>query len=249
VRNGEQLKRRSFLDDWWVFRALTVADISGSADAGLGVMAQNPADGMLRLQIRHAASGAIARNYAPRAVFINDRRLNERDLRSIETRYGIVLSIGNFWYDRRSGLWGFKGGPALGIIAAQLDLGSRRLPEDASNGNTGVFFNGRELHQLELAFLQQVFGFFPAGRYYLNADGIGGLEGGEPLFDLGLDNGGQNAYMDAVRQWAGSSILGASGEFDTQGNWSVYSSYVGGVGGTPDGCIYTTFSDWAPPGC
>ena len=39
---------------------------------------------------------------------------------------------------------------------------------------------------------------------------------------------------------AGSRASGSgSGEWDGRGNWSSWSDYGGGVGGTADGCVYT----------
>jgi hypothetical protein len=65
------------------------------------------------------------------------------------------------------------------------------LREDASNGNTGVIVNGRELHQLDVAALQRCVQTIP-GRYWVHANGIGGYEGGPAMFDL-------NALCSAAR--------------------------------------------------
>lgn len=63
------------------------------------------------------------------------------------------------------------------------DLGGP-LPPDASRSHTGVFINGRQIHILELQALSQMFGWVRPGRYWLNAHGIGGYEGGPAQFNL-----------------------------------------------------------------
>jgi hypothetical protein len=64
-----------------------------------------------------------------------------------------------------------------------LQLGGP-LKADASKGNTGVFINGRQLPVVEVTYLQQL-GTVYKGRYWMNAQGVGGIEGGPAIFDLG----------------------------------------------------------------
>src|SRR5690348_8518305 len=108
------------------------------------------------------------------AVVVNGAALGDGDVRALEAWYGEVQP-GAYWYDTVSGLWGHVGGPADGQILAGLDLGGP-LRSDASNGHTGVFFNGRQLHDSEVAYLQRLFGRVPQGRYWLGPDGVGGVE-------------------------------------------------------------------------
>ncbi|MCP5432308.1 MAG: hypothetical protein H6923_03455 [Alphaproteobacteria bacterium] len=96
---------------------------------------------------------------------------------------------GRYWYDAASGLWGHEGQPTEGQIAAGLDLGGT-LAAGASGAGTSaphteVFFNGRELHPVEVQLLFELFGEAPRGRYWLDAALVGGREGGPPSFDLG----------------------------------------------------------------
>jgi hypothetical protein len=106
-------------------------------------------------------------------------RLTDPQVQALERQYGVQIQDGSYWYDRVCGAWGLEGGPTLGFALPGLDLGGR-LRADASNGNTGVFVNGRELHRLDVAALQQL-GPVYQGRYWLDAEGYCGFEG-EPAF-------------------------------------------------------------------
>ena len=100
-------------------------------------------------------------------------------LRAYEQRYQMRVVPGDYWYDRISGAWGVTGGPANGFTLPALEWGGT-LRADASNGNTGVFVNGRQLHQLDVLLLRQITAVIP-GRYWLNANGDYGFEGGPML--------------------------------------------------------------------
>ncbi len=121
---------------------------------------------------------------------------------------------GDYWYDRVSGLWGLRGGPTLGQLPPGLNLGGN-LRADASGGGTNVFINGRELHPTEVAYLQQVFGYVIPGRYWMNAQGIGGQEGGPPMFNL-------LAAAQAQSGGNGYTRRGLFGSTGSDGNCSYY---------------------------
>jgi hypothetical protein len=153
-----------------------------------------------------------------RTVIINRVRLSDEQLIQLEQRFGLRIADGSYWYDSVSGAWGREGGPTLGFTQPHMELGGA-LRADASNGNTGVFINGRELHQLDVAALRQLTPYVIPGRYWVDARGIGGYEGGPPIFDL-----------QALARAAG----GAQG-----GAWSYTSPYGGGsVGGDGQGFNY-----------
>jgi len=118
-----------------------------------------------------------------RAVFVNGARLPHTTLAALEAGYGRSIPDGLYWYDARSGLWGRHGGPALGQIHAGLNLGGR-LPPQASNGDTDVYVNGRRLPRAELSALEQLVGPVEPGRYWLDAAGNAGLEGGPVLVNV-----------------------------------------------------------------
>ena len=125
------------------------------------------------------AASAIAQTGS---VFINGAALDADKRRALEQAYGVPIQPGRYWYDAMSGVWGREGGPALGQIHPNLQLGPR-LRADASNGNTRVFVNGRELHTMDVLALRRCTPVIP-GRYWVLANGIGGYEGGPPTFNL-----------------------------------------------------------------
>ena len=117
------------------------------------------------------------------AVSVNGVVITQAQRTSLEQAYG-TIQHGRYWYDKVSGLWGQEGMPTIGQIMPGLDLGGP-LNADASRGDTKVFLNGRELTQAEVTTLQQLGPVLP-GRYWVNAQGIGGLEGGPPQFNLAV---------------------------------------------------------------
>ena len=118
-----------------------------------------------------------------RSVIINGVRLSDEQLLKLEQRFRLRVADGAYWYDGVSGAWGREGGPTVGFTEPHLELGGV-LRADASNGNTGVFINGRELHTQDVASLKQLTPYVLPGRYWVDARGIGGYESGPPIFDL-----------------------------------------------------------------
>lgn len=115
-------------------------------------------------------------------IRVNDIELGPDDGNALIQYYG-PIPAGEYWYDSLSGLWGISGGPGIGQIAPGLLLGGP-LQAGASGGGTGVFVNGREIHPSEYQSLLQRFGSVAPGRYWLNAQFIGGVEGGPASFNL-----------------------------------------------------------------
>ncbi|KAK8494651.1 hypothetical protein V6N13_032177 [Hibiscus sabdariffa] len=85
-------------------------------------------------------------------VSVNGHPLPERVVKKAEKMAGPIRP-GNYWYDFRAGFWGVLGGPCLGIIHPGIEEFSQRMPENCAGGTTGVFVNGRELHQKDLNLL------------------------------------------------------------------------------------------------
>jgi hypothetical protein len=125
-------------------------------------------------------------------VIINGRRLSDQEIETLARTFQVQVRDGNYWYDRMSGAWGQQGGPTAGFIMAGLNLGGP-LREDASNGDTGVFINGRQLHRVDVARLRKIGPVYP-GRCWMDAQGNIGLEG-QPAFG--------NVWVAAVQAFGG----------------------------------------------
>jgi hypothetical protein len=155
-------------------------------------------------------------------IFINGRQLTPNQIREIKSMYGVDPVPGRFWYDSRSGLYGYVGREALGYIRPGHNFGP--MPSSASNGNTGVFINGRQLNKLEVAYLRLIFGVVYTGRWWLdgNTGNIG--QEGNPMPIA-------NIYA-AIRQRQGAGQQG--------GNYSWRSGITGAYGGSSGGCSYVS---------
>lgn len=118
-----------------------------------------------------------------RQVFVNGVQLRDDQIKFLEEKYHATLPDGNYWYDRMCGAWGVMGGPVLCTLEPNHDIGGKLQP-GASNGNTGVFINGRELHYLDIALLQRVVPMIIPGRWWLDVYGNFGSENGPMLGNL-----------------------------------------------------------------
>jgi hypothetical protein len=118
-----------------------------------------------------------------RGVVVNEVAVTEADLARVEQAYRIRIPDANYWYDPVLGAWGAKGGPTMGLIAPNLPLGGP-LQANASNGNTGIVVNGRELPVPDVLALQQITGAIAPGRYFITAQGLAGYEGGPAQWNL-----------------------------------------------------------------
>ncbi len=120
---------------------------------------------------------------AQRQVVINRVRIPDDTVRLLETQFRAQVPDGRYWYDNRSGAWGMEGGATLGFTLPGLPLGGP-LPADISGRGTGVFINGREIHQLDLIGLVQLVGQVMPGRYWLDGEGNAGYEGYPAMANL-----------------------------------------------------------------
>jgi hypothetical protein len=167
---------------------------------------------------------AAAREPAPgkagkdRRLRINGRAL---DARHLETLARLERAVGRledreYWYDPVSGATGLWGGPALAFLPPGLELPGP-LPAEASGGGrgalTGVFVNGRELHPVDVAALQQLVGQVLPGRWWVDAQSNYGLEHGPALGNLGAiaaarRRAGQGGNSSWSKRYEGSSPSG-----------------------------------------
>ncbi len=158
-----------------------------------------------------------------RKVYFNRVQLSEQQLQSLESMLQTKVQDGKYWYDKMCGAWGVEGGPTAGFVYPGLELPGP-MPVNISGGGTGVFINGREVHQLDKKGLEQLFGSAPAGRYWLDAQGNMGPEGGMPVVNLVM------AIQQAQSRQGGGSVThgyggtGARGTLGSDGEGgSIYS--------------------------
>ena len=121
-----------------------------------------------------------------RHVRVNGVELDARGretLAQLEGRSGQRVPDGDYWYDPRSGAAGRWGGPVASVLPAGLALGGP-LPANASGGGTGIYINGRDIHPIDAQNLYALVGPVAPGRYWVDAQGNAGLEGGPALVNL-----------------------------------------------------------------
>lgn len=146
-------------------------------------------------------------------VFFNGNVLPQESLLQLRA-IGLSLPLASrCWYDPVSGWWGFEGEAATGQLPPGLALGGP-LQADASGGGTGAFVNGRELHPAEVRQLTMLFGAVPRIRFWMNAHGIGGPEGGPATFSLqAAAQARQRAHGGTLRRGTFGTTGGDGGSF------------------------------------
>ncbi|MEN7341572.1 MAG: hypothetical protein AAAFM81_01470 [Pseudomonadota bacterium] len=176
-------------------------------------------------------------------VLVNGKALTHQQVDSLTQMYGQVIP-GKYWYDPVSGLYGNIGGAPMGQLYPSMTIGGPLAANASGGGNgrlTGVFINGREIHPLEYMFYQQLFGTVWPGRYWMNAQGVGGFVGMPASFNV----------QAAMAQARASSQRGRG---NGGGNGSVYMPWIGGkpgtsVGKASDGCVYIVQGDYSAESC
>ncbi|KAM4098855.1 hypothetical protein ACJW30_07G110800 [Castanea mollissima] len=91
----------------------------------------------------------------PELVFVNGEALRQDQLFKLQNCKNPPKKLrpGHYWYDKVSGFWGKEGQKPSQIITCQLDVGGH-VKRNASNGNTKVLINNREITKEELWMLK-----------------------------------------------------------------------------------------------
>ncbi|XP_074275376.1 extra-large guanine nucleotide-binding protein 1-like isoform X2 [Silene latifolia] len=125
-------------------------------------------------QIMYNEISCPANQLPPECIYVNGSPLCMQELMELRSCSNPPTNLkpGNYWYDRTSGLWGKEGQKPCQIITPQLIVGESKMKRDASNGNTNVQFNNREITKPELWVLQSS-GVHCDGAlsFWLDADG------------------------------------------------------------------------------
>jgi hypothetical protein len=109
-------------------------------------------------------------------VVINGREITPIQARQFAAIYHNPPVPGRYWYDSRSGAWGYEGRQTGGFLYPGHDYGP--LAANASNGDTGVFINGREITYTEVMALKNLFGVVYRGHFWIDGrTGNVGTEG------------------------------------------------------------------------
>ncbi|KAH9620592.1 hypothetical protein KSS87_005706 [Heliosperma pusillum] len=107
-------------------------------------------------QIMNNEISCPANQLPPECIYVNGSPLCMQQLMELRSCSNPPRNLkpGNYWYDRVSGFWGKEGHKPCQIITPLLEVGEKKMKRDASNGNTNVLFNYREITKAELWMLQ-----------------------------------------------------------------------------------------------
>jgi len=147
---------------------------------------------------------------AARQVTINRVVVPADTLAMLQQAFRTAIPPGHYWYDPISGAWGLDGGPTVGFTIAGLPIGGP-LPANISNGSTGVYINGRELPAQDLLGLERLVGPIAPGRYWVDAQGYAGLEGGPAMVNLRVAASQQGMYKQG--NGVGENYGGGAGAY------------------------------------
>jgi hypothetical protein len=187
----------------------------------------------LTMLMSSALAGSPPQKSAADAVVrINDVVISQATRDAYAQRFRTRISPGNYWYDPVSGAWGLMGGPTLGFTLPEQQVGGP-LKATASNGDTGVFINGRQLHRLDVVGLLQMGVPVQRGRWWVLANGNFGQESNPLVWGnlLAYSRAAQGTrYGSVYSSLAGGSVTSfGDGTFsasfrNSDGSYSSYNS-------------------------
>lgn len=193
------------------------------------------------------ASGAVAAE--EREIFFNGVPVNEHNIQVIEQSYDVEFESGRYWYDRESGLWGTEDGGPGGRIAAGLHIGGP-APEALASGDLGSGpatdaepaspESGGMTAEALGELVGGVLGLFMLGQMMdtLDEPPHDGYYG-DGYYGDGAYSVGPGAYDDGAGNYEYDSGFGSGSQY-SDGSWIHSTDGVGSVGGTSDGCVYTS---------
>ncbi|KAL3813565.1 hypothetical protein ACJIZ3_014833 [Penstemon smallii] len=125
-------------------------------------------------------STSVDENLKQDEIFVNDQLLDDKELIILQSCKNPPRKLkpgGNYWYDKSTGFWGKQGRKPSQIISANLNVGGR-LDRYASNGNTLVYINAREISKVELLMLKYAgVKCYPHTNFLMYEDGSYRVEG------------------------------------------------------------------------
>ncbi|KAJ0252091.1 hypothetical protein HA466_0129410 [Hirschfeldia incana] len=130
-------------------------------------------------QVMQAEMSCKVNQLPSRLITVNGKSLDEDELYMLQTcpNPPKKLKPGDYWYDKVAGYWGKMGEKPCQIISPHMNIGGN-IKKDASNGDTEICINGREITKSELTMLKMV-GVQCEGKphFWVNADGTYQEEG------------------------------------------------------------------------
>ncbi|XP_042508501.1 extra-large guanine nucleotide-binding protein 1-like [Macadamia integrifolia] len=124
-------------------------------------------------QIMNAEKLSEVNQLQPELIYVNGKPLSQEELVVLQSCSNPPKNLkpGLYWYDKVSGLWGKEGQKPCSFITAELNVGDL-IKLNASNGDTGIRINNREITKVELRMLK-FSGVQCAGKphFWVTADG------------------------------------------------------------------------------